>query len=514
MIPKTATVVLLLASVLALAAVACTSTPASDTGRGPATDTLATGTPAVPRKTPPPASDPAPGSDRVREPAPIESVQIEVTSGTVPRNDLLVASGLPNGCYELDGYELTREGETISVEVTNSRPADRNIACTDIYRVVETTIPLGDDIEACKVYTVEVNGVPFQVQAIGRFYKVGPSPKPASTPALFTVVPAPIDGIKIEIAESFPPQYFLVVESGLPDSCVKFDRYEVERHGRTLDVKVTNLQPADKTLLCMQVYGTVESRIALGTDFEPGEVYVAQVNDSTFSFMAQGPVDPSAEPGPFRVGIGQTVTIEFENLAINFSEVVEDPRCALNIVCLWEGRAIIRVELASSGKPVGVTELTLQPGSPFPTGPAPAQIGEYLVTLLALDPYPGSVGPPDSGRLPDYVATLTVLKAPLGLDQAKIHLRTARSMQPLTVQFMAEIAGGPDNSFDLYCHGWEWQFGDGTVNAISPGCTPWTADATFPRHFEETYTYEGPGTYEVTFSYGPLTSEPLRVDLR
>ena len=41
-----------------------------------------------------------------------------------------------------------------------------------------------------------------------------------------------------------------------------------------------------------------------------------------------------------------------------------------------------------------------------------------------------------------------------------------------------------------------------------------SADATFPRHFEVTYTYEGPGTYVVTFSYGPLTSEPLRVDLR
>lgn len=140
----------------------------------------------------------------MREPAPIESVQIEVTSGTVPRNDLLVASGLPNGCYELDGYELTRRGGTISVEVTNSRPEDRNIACTDIYRVVETTIPLADDIEACRVYAVEVNGVPFQVQAIGRFYKACPSPKPASTPAPFTVVPAPIDRIKIEIPESFP----------------------------------------------------------------------------------------------------------------------------------------------------------------------------------------------------------------------------------------------------------------------------------------------------------------------
>ncbi len=40
---KTATVVLLLASTLALAAVACTSTPASDTGRGPVTVTALRG---------------------------------------------------------------------------------------------------------------------------------------------------------------------------------------------------------------------------------------------------------------------------------------------------------------------------------------------------------------------------------------------------------------------------------------------------------------------------------------
>ena len=88
------------------------------------------------------------------------------------------------------------------------------------------------------------------------------------------------------------------------------------------------------------------------------------------------------------------------------------------------------------------------------------------------------------------------------------------TVKPLTVQLVAEIVGGADNSIDLYCHGWEWQLGDGTAIAISPGCTPWTPDATFPRLFEETYTYEKPGIYEVRFSYGPLTSEPLMVQVR
>jgi hypothetical protein len=93
--------------------------------------------------------------------------------------------------------------------------------------------------------------------------------------------------VEVSIAESFPPQYFLQVTSGLPNGCVRFDRYEVTRGGDEVRVTVTNLVPADAGLICTQLYGTVQHNIALGSSFVSGTTYTAAANDVTRSFVAQ-----------------------------------------------------------------------------------------------------------------------------------------------------------------------------------------------------------------------------------
>ena len=119
------------------------------------------------------------------------------------------------------------------------------------------------------------------------------SEPPSSTPATddpdetgMVQVAAPIDGVKINIAESFPPQYFVHVQSGLPNACHKFDKHEVSRAGEVINITVTNLKPLEP-LMCAEIYGTVESTIALGTDFEGGKTYTVRVNDVTVTFVAQ-----------------------------------------------------------------------------------------------------------------------------------------------------------------------------------------------------------------------------------
>ena len=49
-----------------------------------------------------------------------------------------------------------------------------------------------------------------------------PTPGAAPEPNL-VVVAAPIESVEVIIAESFPPQYFLKVKSGLPNGCVRFN---------------------------------------------------------------------------------------------------------------------------------------------------------------------------------------------------------------------------------------------------------------------------------------------------
>lgn len=98
---------------------------------------------------------------------------------------------------------------------------------------------------------------------------------------------APIDSVEVRIAESFPPQYFLDVVSGLPSGCATFDRYEVKRAGDEIQIEVWNRIAAPKDGACTAIYGMVEHAIALGTDFERGHVYTVHVNTVTRTFTAR-----------------------------------------------------------------------------------------------------------------------------------------------------------------------------------------------------------------------------------
>ena len=100
-------------------------------------------------------------------------------------------------------------------------------------------------------------------------------------------VPAPIESVDLLILESFPVQYNLRVVSGLPNACVSFGGYRLERHGATIEVEVINWTPADPHVVCAQIYGAVETMVPLGSDFEPGKTYTVVVNDVTETFVAQ-----------------------------------------------------------------------------------------------------------------------------------------------------------------------------------------------------------------------------------
>ena len=113
-----------------------------------------------------------------------------------------------------------------------------------------------------------------------------------------SAVLAPVDNLDLQIAESFPLQYFLLVDSGLPDGCHSFGGYTITRDGNRVLIKVFNLRPADSNLMCIQVYGTVETNIPLGSDYDAGEAYIIDVNGQTVSFRGDQIVKDEAMPMP------------------------------------------------------------------------------------------------------------------------------------------------------------------------------------------------------------------------
>ena len=151
------------------------------------------------------------------------------------------------------------------------------------------------------VTTVEQTEVPTVIQpsepTTGGQPALGPTPTQPEEPVMVEVL-APIEEVHVRVAESWAPQYFLEVTSGLPNGCIKFDGHEVTSEGYTIEVKVTKLESKSGGLIaCDMRYGIVTTDIVLGSDFEPGKTYTVRVNDVTSQFTAQGSSDAPMGPG-------------------------------------------------------------------------------------------------------------------------------------------------------------------------------------------------------------------------
>ena len=116
-----------------------------------------------------------------------------------------------------------------------------------------------------------------------------PTPEPTGfVPTDMAKVSAPVESVEIIVAESFPPQYFVHVISGLPNRCVEFHGYEESRSGNDITIMVTNLEPApSEPVACTAIYLTHEFSVPLGTDFQPGERYTVKVNKVIEEFVIQ-----------------------------------------------------------------------------------------------------------------------------------------------------------------------------------------------------------------------------------
>ena len=96
-----------------------------------------------------------------------------------------------------------------------------------------------------------------------------------------------MESVEVLILESFPPQYRLNVVSGLPNACISFSGYYLDKQDNVLNIDLLNWEPVDSAPGCAEIYRTVETGISLGSDFQPGESYILVVNDVTEILVAQ-----------------------------------------------------------------------------------------------------------------------------------------------------------------------------------------------------------------------------------
>ena len=288
---------------LVLAAVACSETPATPTSTPPPEPT--------PTEPPAPATAKVTGTVTYRE-------RIALTPDAVVEIKLVDVSRADAPAITIGEQVIEDPGQVpISFEIVYSpEQIDQRFTYAVQARITEgNRLAFINDT----TYQVITRDSPTHVDMV--LVRVG-STAP-SAPAMVEV-PAPIDDVEINIAESFPPQYFVHVKSGLPNACYEFDKYEVSRDGETVLITVTNLTP-EEPMACAEIYGTVESNVALGTDFDGGKTYTVHVNDVTETFVAQGAGTQPEEPAMV------IVPAPVQSVGVNVSES-DPPEYSLTVL--------------------------------------------------------------------------------------------------------------------------------------------------------------------------------------
>ena len=271
--------------------------------------------PAIPTSSLLPQGSPnAPETVMAEVRAPIESVKINIAESFPPQYFAAIKSGLPSGCAKFNEYEVSRDGNTVSIEVTNMQPAEgQMVACTALYGYHDSNINLGSDFVGGETYTVVVNDSvteTFVAQQSGN--EVG------DENGAKVSEPAPIDGLRIDV-DSLTSDAELLVRSGLPNSCYEFGKASLVHTDDAIHLTATNLRPTNQTLMCTEVYRTVETRLALEFLVEPCEMYTVLGNGNEYSLQAIAPNVRCADPGP----VGQPLPSEPDYSTVTVAAPIE-----------------------------------------------------------------------------------------------------------------------------------------------------------------------------------------------
>jgi hypothetical protein len=106
----------------------------------------------------------------------------------------------------------------------------------------------------------------------------------------------------------------------------------------------------------------------------------------------------------FSLTVGQSASIDGDDLAIKFIDVIADSRCASGVQCIWQGEVACLVEITHPG--TSQQKVLTYPG--LTQELSKAQFGSYQLTF-SVEPYPEAG---EEIEKSEYRLNLSVTKTP------------------------------------------------------------------------------------------------------
>jgi hypothetical protein len=92
-------------------------------------------------------------------------------------------------------------------------------------------------------------------------------------------------------------------------------------------------------------------------------------------------------PADVELHVGDVATFDGGALQVALVQVEEDSRCPSNVMCVWQGRAVVRLHATVDGVDRGEVTASLDPGSQR-SPDLDAVVDRYVISLTDLQPYP------------------------------------------------------------------------------------------------------------------------------
>ena len=183
----------------------------------------------------------------------------------------------------------------------------------------------------------------------------------------------------------------------------------------------------------------------------------------------------------FTLRDGQQLAVAESGLRIRLLGVPSDSRCAVDVVCVWSGNAVVELEVRADN----VTD-TLALNTHV--GAREGMVGEYMIRLVSLSPEPVSNTQPD----PDaYRVTLRVTRVGIACTleaRSALQVIVVDSINPATSSFtnvrvIAQSGSSRDSAFVAHYDAGTYTHGVGlahekegtyTVTVRADGYAPWS----------------------------------------
>lgn len=178
----------------------------------------------------------------------VDDIRVDVLEAFPVQVRVTVEGNLPDGCTEIDEILIKRDGDTFTIEIITRRPTG-DVACTMALVPYEETVDLAVEGLEAGTYKVQVQ----DQEATFKLETDNVIPGEDDDSKYTYGQSAKIEGLSVNLMESFPVQVSVNLTGYLPDGCTEIYEIKASKDGDTFTIEIVTRRPSGDVFCTMAI---------------------------------------------------------------------------------------------------------------------------------------------------------------------------------------------------------------------------------------------------------------------